>query len=93
MIDTQSHSATPQTDRTKSISSKPTTPRIDIADNINNDATHFTYQSMVYLGVADLNILLEFASSSSEISLGFLSFNIVIYFFPIPDNLSVAIVI
>ena len=53
MIDTQSQSATPQADRIKSVSSKPATPRIDIAANINIEAHHLTYQSTVYLGVAD----------------------------------------
>ena len=84
-IDTTNQSVTPITDRIKSVNSKPVTPRIDIAPNIKTDATHFTYQSMVYLGVADLNILLEFASSSLEISLGFFSFNIMVYLFPISN--------
>ena len=84
-IDTQSQSATPNVERIKSGCSKPGTPRIEIADKTNTDATHFTYQSSVYLGVADLNILLEFASSSLEISLGFFSFNIFVYLFPISN--------
>ena len=49
------------------------------------EATHLIYQSMVYLGVADLNILFEFASSSLEISLGFFSFNIIVYLFPVSN--------
>ena len=84
-IDTQSHSATPIVDIIKSVDSKPATPLMDIAARINVEATHLTYQSMVYLGVADLNILLEFASSSLEISLGFFSFNIFVYLFPISN--------
>jgi len=84
-IDTQSQSATPNVESAKSVNSNPGTPRIEIADKTNTDATHLTYQSSVYLGVADLNILLEFASSSLEISLGFFSFNIMVYLFPVSN--------
>ena len=40
--------------------------RIDIAQIRMIEEAHFTYQSIVYFGVADLNILLEFSISSGE---------------------------
>ena len=52
-IDTHNHNDIPITDSPKSQNCKPSTPLNDIAANTNIDATHFIYQSRVYLGVAD----------------------------------------
>jgi hypothetical protein len=62
-IDTMSHRNTPIVEEVKSNHANSVTPRIDMDIRMKKDATHFKYQSMVYLGVADLKILLEFSNS------------------------------
>ena len=90
---TTSHKPTPKIDDVKSTITSSGIPLTAIDVSIKALATHLRYQSIVYLGVADLNILLEFAISSLEISLGFFSFNIIVYLFPISNNLKVAFLI
>ena len=63
-IETISHKNMPIVDRTRSHKSNESTPLIDIAERTNAEATHLTYQSVVYLGVADLYIRLLFFISS-----------------------------
>ena len=53
----------PTIDNCRSSNANSSTPRMDIAPNTKNDAIHLIYQSRVYLGVADLNILFDFSSS------------------------------
>ena len=62
--DTISHKNIPMTDKMRSYIWNPSTPRIDIATRTKTEATHLIYQSKVYLGVDDLNILLLFSISS-----------------------------
>ena len=92
IILTSNHKKTPIIDDVKSITTSSGIPLTAIDVSTKALATHFKYQSIVYLGVADLNILFEFASSSSEISLGFFSFNMFIYFFPVSNYLTVTFV-
>lgn len=54
IIDTHNQRAIPIIENPKSHICNPSIPRNDIAHKTNIDATHFTYQSKVYLGVADL---------------------------------------
>ena len=58
--DTTNHNVIPTIDNTKSYNAMPSTPRSDIAPSTNILAIHLIYQSGVYFGVADLNILLLF---------------------------------
>ena len=53
----------PVKDNTWSYKAKSGLALIAIADKRINDATHFIYQSIVYLGVALLNIRFEFSIS------------------------------
>ena len=53
-IETTNHNVIPITDRPKSHICNSGIPLIDIAANTKIDATHLTYQSKVYFGVADL---------------------------------------
>ena len=69
--DLSSHSAattnqpiTPIMEKLKSYTTKLSIPLIDIPVRRKTLAIHLIYQSVVYLGVADLNHLLEFFSSS-----------------------------
>lgn len=62
-IETNTQPDIPNIESPRSHICKPSSPLMDIAARIKIEATHFTYQSMVYLGVADLNILVLFLSS------------------------------
>ena len=60
---TINHRVTPKSDRLRSYITSDSIPRMAIAESTNALATHFKYQSNVYLGVADLKIRLEFFNS------------------------------
>jgi hypothetical protein len=62
--ETISHKNMPIVDKIRSHNSNESTPLMDIAVRTNAEATHLTYQSVVYLGVADLYIRLLFSISS-----------------------------
>jgi hypothetical protein len=68
-IETHNHKLIPIIEQYKSIKAYSGTPRIDIATRTKTLATHLIYQSKVCLGVADLNIRLEFSNSSGAKSL------------------------
>ena len=61
--ETHNHRDIPKAESDRSYMCSPSIPLMDIDDNTNADATHLIYQSKVYFGVADLNILLEFFNS------------------------------
>tara|TARA_B100000073_G_scaffold218246_1_gene181556 strand:+ start:306 stop:566 length:261 start_codon:yes stop_codon:yes gene_type:complete len=63
-IATYNHPAQPTNDMQVSRKGLTAEARITIATNNVIDAIHFTYQSLVCFGVADLNILLLFRISS-----------------------------
>lgn len=65
MILTHSHKDIPTTLRLKSHINKSLIPRVDIAARTKTLATHLTYQSRVYFGVADFKILGDFNSGTS----------------------------
>ena len=66
------HPIIPVSDKQRSKKGSYCAALIAIAISSSIDAIHFTYQSKVYFGVADLNIRLEF-SISSGVNLGCLS--------------------
>ena len=68
-IDTDSQPTMPASDSIKSQRARPSIPLIDIPPKSMTEEIHLRYQSRVYLGVADLNILAEF-SISSGVNLG-----------------------